>query len=232
VPVYPGAGLADTCGVFTWIAVTAAAVGVMSLARWALRRVDRLGRPRPFPAISVGVTTALTLAAGVPAVLHARLEHRLARVASELVGSPVTVHCQTFGQTWTDAHTELGYVRFGADGRPEKHTVLAWEACRSLQGWERSGYGATDLDQVIAVHVLTHESMHMAGTLNEAETECYAVQRDVWTATALGADRTQARQLARRYWQEVYPRMPDDYRSAACTPGGQFDQHLPEPPWA
>lgn len=215
----------------TWVALAAAVVGAGVVLRWALRRVDSLGRPRPFPAVSFGAALLVVLAAGIPAVLNARLEHRLAGVATELVGSPVRVHCQTFGQTWTEARTELGYVRFDVNGRPEPRTVLAWQACRDLGAWLRSDRGSQVRDQVIAVHVLTHESMHMAGTINEAETECYAVQRDARTAMALGATHAQAVQLARTYWRQVYPQMPDEYRSLACAPGGDLDQHLPDAPW-
>ena len=79
-------------------------------------------------------------------------------------------------------------------------------------------------DQVEAVHVLTHEAMHLSGRLEEAAAECAAVQRDAHTARLLGAP-------AAAYWRDVYPLMPDGYRSADCRPGGTLDDGLTDAPW-
>ncbi|MGB8651524.1 MAG: hypothetical protein WCD35_12785, partial [Mycobacteriales bacterium] len=88
------------------------------------------------------------------------------------------------------------------------------------------------MDEAVAVHVLTHESMHMRGQTNEALAECEAVQRDEITAHELGASVEQARRLARVYWLLVYPRMPEDYFSRDCRPGGPLDEGLASAPWA
>src|SRR5690349_9351918 len=80
--------------------------------RWRLTRVDALGRVTPFPRISVALGVAVALVAGVPVLRHAQLERQLGAVASTLVGHPVSIRCETLSQAWTDAHTELGYVRF------------------------------------------------------------------------------------------------------------------------
>jgi hypothetical protein len=84
---------------------------------------------------------------------------------------------------------------------------------------------------MIAVHVLTHEAMHMSGAADEAETECEAMQRDARMARLLGAALSDARYLASWYWQTVYPRMSPEYRSDECGPGQAFDAGLPDPPW-
>jgi hypothetical protein len=218
--------------VLTVIALISVALALTLVLRWAVRRVDSLGRPRPFPTVSIGVVLLVALATGVPAILHLRMERRLSEVASGLVGSSVTVQCKTLGQSWLDAHTELGYVRFSADGVPEPETVLADEACQDLEAWRRSDHEVLDRDQVIAVHVLTHESMHMTGIANEARTECAAMQRDVRTAQALGATEAQGIELARFYWEQVYPQVPDEYWSNECAPGGELDESLPNAPWS
>jgi hypothetical protein len=85
---------------------------------------------------------------------------------------------------------------------------------------------------VVAVHVLTHESMHMRGLTNEAAAECAALQRDETTAQLLGATAAEARSLARDYWLTVYPDMPSDYRDGGCVPGGPADERLDTAPWA
>jgi hypothetical protein len=214
-----------------WLSLALTAVAVTVGLRWTVTRVDALGRSRPFPLISVVACTVAAMACAVPALLHARLESRLSAAASEVAGEPVQVHCQTLGQSWVDAHTELGYVEVGADGRPAPRTVIAVRACDDLSGWLHSDRGHPSLAELVAVHVLTHESMHMAGELTEARAECAAVQRDARMARALGAGPEQALALARWYWQLVYPDLPDDYRSSDCRPGGALDEHLPGAPW-
>ena len=85
-------------------------------------------------------------------------------------------------------------------------------------------------EQVVAVHVLPHEAMHLSGRLNEAAAECAAVQRDAHTARLLGAPDAAAAELAAAYWRNVYPLMPDGYRSADCRPGGALDERLADAP--
>jgi hypothetical protein len=218
--------------VLTWVAYALAAAALVTAGRWYARRVDPLGRRRPFPVISVVLLGVLSVAAAAPGVLRAREQDRLARVASDLAGVRVSVHCQTFGEEFVDAGAELGYVRFGADGVPQRRTVIKYEPCRDLARYLRSGKRSPTPAQVVAVHVLTHEAMHLGGVLNEAVAECRAVQRDARTAMLLGAAPDAARALAARYWRDVYPRMPDDYRSRDCAPGGSLDERLDDAPWA
>lgn len=215
-----------------WLGVALAVVAAALSVRWAVVRVDVLGRVQPFPAISVGLSAAAALVCAVPVLLHARLEHRLAGAASTVAGRRVEVHCETLGQSWVSAHSELGYVELGSDGKPEPRTVIALQACDDLSAWLRSNRRAPSRNQMIAVHVLTHEAMHMAGEVDEARAECRSLQRDAQLARALGDSSEQARALARRYWREIYPQMPDGYRSGDCTPGGALDEHLPDAPWS
>ena len=95
----------------------------------------------------------------------------------------------------------------------------------------RSGARRPTRDQVVAVHVLTHGARHMSGLLDEAVAECAAVQRDAQTARLLGARPADAAALAAAYWANIYPLMPDRYRSGECRPGGAMDEHLADAPW-
>jgi hypothetical protein len=207
-------------------------VALVVTLRWAVARVDGLGRPRQFPAFAVGLPAVAAVLCAVPLVRHAQLESRLADVAGELVGREVSVRCETVGEAWLEAHPERGYVRFGADGVPERHAVITYDTCQDLASWVRSDHGSPSEDQVIAVHVLSHEAMHMKGLTNEALAECAALQRDHRTAVLLGATDDEARSLARRYLLTVYPTMPAEYRSGECRAGGEMDEHLEDPPWA
>ena len=73
------------------------------------------------------------------------------------------------------------------------------------------------------MHVLTHEAMHLAGVMGEAEADCLAAQLDALVAEALGADRRFARLLAREYWTYCYPTQSTAYRSRECHDGGALD---------
>lgn len=210
--------------------VAAVAAGALAV-RWLLTRADSLGRLRCFPLASVGLCLTVAVGAGVPVVRHARFEDRLSTVASTLAGADVSVSCQTLSEAWTEARPEAGYVRFGPDGRPEPLATISLQTCDDLKSWLAAPDAAAPLAEIIAVHVLTHEAMHLRGLTDEARTECAAVQRDARTAVLLGASPSRAQDLAVTYWQQVYDRLPDSYRSADCRPGAAFDEHLDDPPW-
>ena len=216
----------------TWVAIGATAGALLLAGGWLVRRTDALGRPRAFPVWSVVLLGLLAVAATVPVVRAARLEHRLSAVASVLVGSPVTVDCQSRGQEMTDLGHELGWVPYDLAGRPEPRTLIKRRPCSALRNYLGSDKVSPSREQVVAVHVLGHEARHMAGQTVESEAECAAVQRDARTARLLGATPEQARALARTYWLEVYPGMPEAYRTAECAPGMRLDENLPDAPWA
>jgi hypothetical protein len=218
--------------VLTWVAIGAAAGALFLAGGWLLRRTDAIGRHRGFPVWSVALLGLVAVTATVPVVRAARLEHRLSAVASALVGSPVTVDCQSRGQEMTDLGHELGWVPYDDAGRPQPRTLIKRPPCSALRGYLGSGKGSPSREQVVAVHVLGHEARHMAGQTVEAEAECAALQRDALAARLLGATPEQARTLARTYWLEVYPQMPDAYWSAECAPGMRLDEHLADAPWA
>ena len=216
----------------TWVALTLLAVAIGLSARWSLRRRDSLGRERPFPLISVLVLVALGGGLLVPVVRHHRLEGRLTAVATTLVGARSVVHCQTAGREMLDLGPELGFVRWGPGGVPEHQTLIKRAPCGRLAAYLGGDQAHPSPDEIIAVHVLSHESRHMAGTVNEASADCQAMQRDAWTARLLGASSEQALALARSYWRTVYPHMPADYVSGECAPGAALDEHLPDAPWS
>lgn len=217
--------------------IAAALLCVAALAaglRWWRRRDAALhvGRVAPaFPMITVSVLFALAGVALLPGVVRHHEERQLAAVAGKLVGAKVTVHCQSYGQSFVDAGAELGYVKFSADGVPEHATLIKREQCQLLKKYMKNHGEHPSLDEIVAVHVLTHESMHMRGETQESVTECEAVQRDDTTAALLGASPSAARQVAVTYWRDVYPEMPSDYVTPDCKPGGHLDEGLPTSPW-
>ncbi len=215
----------------TWLASGLLLAAVVAGGRWWLRRVDALGRARPFPVFSVTVLVILGVGLLVPGVRREQIEDRLEIAASSLVGVPVVVECQTAGREFIDLGSELGYVRFGADGVPERATLIKRAPCRELARYVGSDHDHPTDAQVVAVHVLTHEAMHMSGITDEARAECLAMQHDARTARLLGAAPDEAAELARLYWRTVYPQMPSRYVSTECRPGGSLDQASPDAPW-
>ena len=214
-----------------WVAAACLAGAAAVAGGWSLRRVDVLGRRRPFPWFSVVALVVLGLAAGVPWLLRVRLEARLGTVATGIAGTPVEVRCQSFGQAFVDVGAELGYVRFD-NGTPQPWTLIKRDGCDSLSDYVRSDKERPTEPEIVAVHTLTHEAIHLRGIADEAITECLAVQHDALTAELLGASPEGARRLAAVYWETMYPLMPPGYKSADCAPGGALDAGIAAAPWA
>jgi hypothetical protein len=216
----------------SWLAAAAVAGAFAFTARWYLGgRLDSLGRAIRFPTVSVVLLVILASVAAYPGIARHREEKRLARAASVIAGAPVKVVCQTLSGAFVDAGAEAGYVRWGADGVPEHIAHIKWEQCGLLRKYLRSSKRHPSVEQLEAVHVLTHEAVHTSGVKSESLTECKAVQRDAQMARLLGASDAEAKALAWIYWRTIYPQMPDDYRDAGCAPGGALDEALPTSPW-
>jgi hypothetical protein len=218
--------------VLNWLAIALCAAALIIVVRWWPARIDALGRKRPFPSISVVCLVALALAALAPGVLRARLEHRLGVASEAIVGMPVEVNCQSFGGAFVDGGGDLGYVAFGPGGVPERATLIKRDQCRDLSAYLRSNKVDPPREQIVAVHVLTHEAIHMSGVTSEAKTECLAVQHDARMAQLLGAPPEAAATLALSYWTDVYPHMSTEYRSDECGPGLPLDARLSGAPWS
>ena len=214
-----------------FIALGLLVAGAGIAGHWWLNRVDAIGRKVSMP-WSAWMLPVLGLIALIPVVRHHDEEARLSRVATVLAGAPAKVHCQSGSAEFVDAGPELGYVKWGPGGVPEHSTLIKHAQCGLIAKYLKGGRSHPSMDEMIAVHVLTHESMHMRGLTVEAEAECAAVQRDAETARLLGATPQQAEFLSRAYWHAVYPDMPDDYRNEGCRAGGPLDEGLGDGPWS
>jgi len=210
--------------------IGAALCALTLFVRWLVNR-QRSTRCE-FPAISIGSCAVLAVVVSLPVVMRVNLDDRLSHDASKLIGVHVAVNCQTLTGSSLDMGRELGYVEFGADGVPEHKTVIKHQQCNDLEAYLDSNKRHPSAAQVLAVHVLTHESMHMSGITSESIAECYATQHDAQMAEIMGASPDAARALAAQYWKTVYPSMPDGYTTPACRPGGSLDLHLPDAGWA
>jgi hypothetical protein len=178
------------------------------------------------------------------------LEARSSRIARSLAGPDVSIECVS-PAAWRSLAAEYGFEReltwaltplwSDADtgsSIPGSRSTLSPRACRledafvrapSEQGARLCRHGGVlgECDEwgakLLAVHVLGHESMHLAGVVDEARAECLAVQLDAFVAAHLGATTRFARSLAREYWRYYYPSQDRRYRSAECRDGGTLD---------
>lgn len=153
-----------------------------------------------------------------------RNEHRLAAIASEIAGRNVDVHCPGLLARLVDVSPNAGTVFFDERGQPADFTDLDAETCSELDRFaDGKAGGAEDAKFARALHVLAHESSHLAGIRDEAAADCYGLQRTAFVAQSLGADPAEAQRLARLALAERTVTAPADYRSADCHDGGALD---------
>lgn len=197
---YPGTPL--------WLKLTISALVVTALAWWVVDRLDRRGN-----------------------------ERRLGAIASQIAGRDVRVKCPGPVGRLLGWDIVEGSVRFGPDGKPADETKIRKQSCAELdalaegrRGDELECIGRTAIacgrhgrETAMAVDVLAHESWHLRGVIDEAETECRSLQTMAWTAQQLGATREQGRAMARAQYDGAYGELPEAYRSGACSDGGALD---------
>lgn len=153
------------------------------------------------------------------------VESRLAAVASEIAGRAVEVRCPGAIERLVDISPNAGSVHFGPDGQPGNSMELNTQTCLALE--DLSGDEAKVSK---ALHVLVHESWHLAGIQDEAKADCYAFQRVEFAALQLGAEPLRAEALAHRAYVDRQETAPADYRSYECRNNGALDLS-PSPDW-
>jgi hypothetical protein len=164
-------------------------------------------------------------------------ERRLSEIASQIAGRDVRVSCPGPLGRLLGWDIVEGSVRFGADGKPADETKIRKQSCAELDalaerqrakelectGRTAIACGRNGRETVMAVDVLSHESWHLHGVIDEAETECRSLQTIAWTAQQLGATAEQGRAMALAQYTGAYREMPPAYRSAGCVDGGPLD---------
>jgi hypothetical protein len=154
-------------------------------------------------------------------------EKRLSAIASTIAGRDVRVRCPGVGGRVLSWDTVEGSVRFDESGKPADETDIRAFACAELDALAEGrraealacGPGPACGDLALAVDVLAHESYHLSGIIDEAQTECRAAQTLSWTAQQLGATPEQGAALTARYLETGYPRLPERYRGTCELPG-------------
>jgi hypothetical protein len=189
------------------------------------------GTPRP----PVRVVAPLVLGVLVLAALGVRghvrrveVEHRASAVASAIAGRSVRVHCPGVIRRHLSYEITEGRVRFSAAGMPDPETNLSADACSGLRRvldrgaamnleclyWQCS---AADTRAAMGLIVLTHESVHMRGVMDEGATECEAEQRVEATALELGLTPAAAQSVAHWARTDYAELLPEQYRACAAA---------------
>ena len=113
---------------------------------------------------------------------------------------------------------------FGFVSAPLPVINISPETCRLLDQIAHDGTRSHNIGLGKAVGVLTHEAMHVAGIMDEAAAECYAVQLTATTAGVLGADAEYAAVMQQRNWQFDQDYWDEsEYFSPECRDGGALD---------
>ena len=176
------------------------------------------------------------------------VERMLSPVASKVAGRQVVVDCQSLWANLVDALPRHGEVRFDANGVPEARIFLTHQTCDRLQAFaDNSRHGELDclrsLDwskptplvprsdcydrsapTVYALMTLAHEAYHTAGEMNEAVTNCYAIQAMAFVSVRLGAGRDEA-SLVAHAMAALEPLQSGGYGTDRCRAGTELDLH-------
>jgi hypothetical protein len=201
-------------------------VVVVALAAWAGWLLFRGVMRRRVPWIGLAALAVPLLFLGYGERQWVNAEHAFTTASRVVAPNGPGIRCQRLGDTFTYAGAELGHVDWNADGGPTGPAMISYETCGHLTDYWKAdavGKAVPTFDEIVAVHVLSHESVHMAGEHNEALTDCRAMQLDTQVAEALGATPSSAHTLAAAYYAQVYPQMPSAYTNPGCHAGGPLD---------
>jgi hypothetical protein len=190
--------------------------------------------PQPVSRTYLAIVLGLAVAFAWPTVHRWYFQWFLSVKATELADNHrAKVHCNTTIDTMLDpSMLAAGHAnpRTGEIGIQKP-----W--CNTLMSYLAHPARATDME-IQSLNIFTHESMHVRGEMNEARTECEAVQRNYRAAKMLGVPDAIAKQNALDYYNNSYQRraliggLAGEYYSAECAPGKAMDEHLDDSTWS
>jgi hypothetical protein len=210
--------------------------GWLALREIYHRFVPRTGFDRPNAKISMPFlvsTVALSAAFAYTPIRYFYFERFLTHTAKILSESNrATVHCNTF----VDSMFDSNMLAAGHANIETGRIVLQHPWCGDLMDYVRHPEKATPAG-IHSVHLFTHETMHIRGERNEANTDCQAIQRYHRAAKLLGVADSIAKQHGMAYYLGQYMQrgargpMSSQYYSEQCAPGKTLDEKLPDSTW-
>jgi hypothetical protein len=198
-------------------------------------RVAPAGFDRPVPISKPYLALVLSLAVifAWPPLHTWMFERFLSQEATVLAdGRAAHVHCNTVWDTLFDPEMLAAGHASPVTGK----IGLQQPWCGTLRSY-LAHPGRANERELWSLAMFTHESMHVRGELNEARTECEAVQRNYRAAKLLGVPDAVARQNALDYYENLYKARKDEgimqaaYYSDECAPGKALDEHLSDSTW-
>ncbi len=189
--------------------------------------------PRPIYKPYLGAVLGLAGLFAWPPIHRMYFEHFLSVKATELAdGHRANVHCNTLFDTMLDPQ-----MLAAGHANPQTGNIgIQTPWCSRLMSYLSHPERASE-EELWSLGMFTHESMHVRGELNEAVTECEAVQRNYRAARLLGIPHDIARSNALDYYNVLYKRrgmiggMQSAYYSEQCAPGRAMDEHLIDSTW-
>jgi hypothetical protein len=190
--------------------------------------------PAPITKSYLGLVLALAVIFAYPPVHTWYFQWFLSRKATELAENHrASVHCNTAFDTMVDPE-----MLFAGHANPRTGKIaLQAPWCDILRAYLRHPERA-DERELDSLDIFTHESMHIRGEMNEARTECQAIQRNYRSAKLLGVRDDIAKQNALDIYNGNYQQrgriggMQSAYYSDQCAPGKGMDEHLPDSTWS
>jgi hypothetical protein len=190
--------------------------------------------PSPLSKPYLGFVVGLAVLFAWPPVSTWRFERFLSKIATELADPHrAIVHCNTVFDTMLDSEMLASGHANPTTGR----IAIQHPWCDTLRAYLRHPARAS-AEELESLDLFTHESMHIRGELNEARTECQAVQRDYRAAKLLGVPDAIAQRNALDYYAHDYRQrgtqgiMQAAYYSDECAPGRAMDEHLSDSTWS
>jgi hypothetical protein len=190
--------------------------------------------PTPVFKPYLAIVLALAVLSAWPPVHTWYFQRLLSVKATELADNHrAKVHCNTLFDTMLDPEMLASGHANPLTGK----IVIQKPWCGTLMAYLRHP-GRASHEELDSLDLFTHESMHVRGELNEARTECQAVQRNYRAATLLGVSEATAKQNALDIYNINYQQrgtiggMQAAYYSDQCAPGKTMDEHLSDSTWA
>lgn len=117
--------------------------------------------------------------------------------------------------------------------RPARTCSAALERVQILGVADESDLADCDVWalRLTAVHVLSHETVHLGGFYDEVHADCLASQIDALTARSLGASAELARSIADEYRLNLYLPRVGGHEDAECRDGARLDLFPDEKGW-
>jgi hypothetical protein len=190
--------------------------------------------PRPASKPYLALVLAMAVAFAWPPFHTWYFQGFLSVRATELADNHrAKVHCNTLFDTMLDPE-----MLASGHANPKTGKIAIQQPwCGTLMAYLRHPDRASH-EELDSLDLFTHESMHVRGELNEARTECQAVQRNYKAAKLLGVPDAAAKQNALDIYNINYQQrgkiggMQSAYYSDQCAPGKAMDEHLVDSTWA